>query len=117
MNFKRTELDCALQARWPKDLVERLVTPPSVTVATQEGEAELPQFLLLLAGALDGPAGEALSVESPVVIAPEVSNAVIATLVSLLSSGRWDSYILLSQNFQQVLSEHHQVCLWLTRRR
>ena len=63
------------------------MTPPSVTVATQEGEAELPQFLLLLAGALDGPAGEALSVESPVVIAPEVSNAVIATQVSLLSSG------------------------------
>ena len=60
-----------------------MVTPPSVTVATQEGEAGL----LVLAGALDGPAGEALSV----VIAPEVSNSVIATLVSLLSSGRWDS--------------------------
>ena len=60
------------------------MTPPSVTVATQEGEAGL----LVLAGALDGPAGEALAVESPVVIAPEVSNAVIATLVALLSSGR-----------------------------
>ena len=73
---------------WPKDMVERLVGFPSVTVATQEGEAELPHFLLLLAGALDGPAGEALAAESPVVIAPEVSNTVVASLVSLLSSGR-----------------------------
>ena len=73
---------------WPKDMVESLVGPPSVTVATQEGEAELPQFLLLLAGALDGDAGEALAEDSPVVIAPEVSNTVVAALVSLLSSGR-----------------------------
>ena len=59
---------------WPKDVVEMVTTPPSVKVATQEGElAELPKFLLLLAGALHGPAGEALAVESPVVIAPEVS--------------------------------------------
>ena len=69
--------------------MERLVTSPSVTIATQEGEAELPQFLLLLAGALDGPVGEALAIESPVVIAPEVPNAAVAALVSLLSSGRW----------------------------
>ena len=59
-----------------------------MTIAIQEGEAELPQFLLLLAGALDGPAGEALAVESPVVIAPDVSNTAVAALVSLLSSGR-----------------------------
>ena len=64
------------------------MTRPSVTIAIQEGEAELPQFLLLLAGALDGPAGEALADESPVVIAPEVSNTAVAALVSLLSSGR-----------------------------
>ena len=64
------------------------MTRPSVTIATQEGEAELPQFLLLLAGALDGPVGEALAVESPVVIAPEVPNTAVAALVSLLSSGR-----------------------------
>ena len=88
MNLKRTALDSAPQGNWPKDLVERLVTPPSVTVATREGQAELPQFLLLLAGALDGPAGEALAAEFPVVIAPEVSNTAVATLVSLLSSGR-----------------------------
>ena len=86
--MRRTELDCAPQGSWPKDLVERLVTPPSVTVATQGGGAELPQFLLLLAGALDGPAGEALAVESPVVIAPDVPSTVVAMLVSLLSSGR-----------------------------
>ena len=50
-----------------------MVTPPSVKVVTQQGQlAELPKFLLLLAGALDGPAGEALAVESPVVIAPEI---------------------------------------------
>ena len=74
---------------WPKGVVEMVTTPPSVKVATQEGElAELPKFLLLLAGALDGPAGEALAVESPVVIAPEVSNTVVAMLVSLLRSGR-----------------------------
>ena len=69
-------------------MIERRVMPPSVTVSTQEGEAGLPQFLLLLAGALDGPAGEALAVESPLVIAPDVSNTVVTSLVSLLSSGR-----------------------------
>ena len=69
-------------------MIEKLVMPASVTVSTQEGEAELPQFLLLLAGALDGPAGEALAIESPVVIAPDLSNTVVASLVSLLSSGR-----------------------------
>ena len=69
-------------------MIEKLVMPPSATVSTHEGEAELPQFLLLLAGALDGPAGEALAVESPLVIAPDVSNTVVTSLVSLLSSGR-----------------------------
>ena len=69
-------------------MIEKLVMPPSATVSTHEGEAELPQFLLLLAGALDGPAGEALAIESPVVIAPDLSNTVVASLVSLLSSGR-----------------------------
>ena len=61
---------------------------PSVTIAIQEGEAELPQFLLLLAGVLDGPVGEALAIEASVVIAPEVPNTAVAALVSLLSSGR-----------------------------
>ena len=69
-------------------MIEKLVMPPSVTISTHEGVAELPQFLLLLAGALDGPAGEALTVESPVVIAPDLSNTVVASLVSLLGSGR-----------------------------
>jgi len=78
---------------WPKNMIEKLVMPASVTVSTQEGEAELPQFLLLLAGALDGPAGEALAVESPVVIAPDVSNTVVTSLVSLLSSGRTPSSV------------------------
>jgi len=85
---------CSLKKEsWIKDLVERLVTSPTVTIATQEGEAELPQFLLLLAGVLDGPVGEALAVESPVVIAPEVPNAAVAALVSLLSSGRTPSRV------------------------
>ena len=84
----KMKLDCAPQVNWPKDVVE-MVIPPSVKVATQEGQlAELPKFLLLLAGALDGPVGEALAVESPLVIAPEVSSTVVAMLVSLLSSGR-----------------------------
>ena len=70
-------------------MLPSMVTPPSVKIATQQGQlAELSKFLLLLAGALDGPAGEALTVESPVVIAPEVSSTVVAMLVSLLSSGR-----------------------------
>ena len=57
-------MDCGLQVNWPKGVVEMVTTPPSVKVATQEGElAELPKFLLLLAGALDGPVGEALAVE------------------------------------------------------
>ena len=69
-------------------MVKELAAPPSVSVATQDGHTELPQFLLLLAGALHGPAGEALAMESPVVIAPDFSNATIANLTSLLSSGR-----------------------------
>ena len=74
-------------------MVKKLASPPSVSVLTKDGLAELPQFLLLLAGALHGPAGEALAVESPVVIAPEVSNTAVATLISLLISGRWDSLL------------------------
>ena len=63
--------------------------PETVSLITRDGKAELPRFLLQLAGALDGPAGEALVEESPVVIAPDVSNAAVAALASLLSSGRW----------------------------
>ena len=71
------------------EMLPSMVTPPSVKIATQQGQlAELPKFLLLLVGALDGPVGDALAVESPLVIAPEVSSTVVAMLVSLLSSGR-----------------------------
>ena len=66
-----------------------LKAPEMVSLNTRDGKAELPRFLLQLAGALDGPAGEALVEESPVVIAPDVSNAAVAALASLLSSGRW----------------------------
>ena len=63
--------------------------PETVSLIIRDGKAELPRFLLQLAGALDGPAGEALVEEPPVVIAPDVSNAAVAALASLLSSGRW----------------------------
>ena len=63
--------------------------PETLSLITRDGKAELPRFLLLLAGALDGPAGEALVEESPVVIAPDVSSAAVAALAPLLSSGRW----------------------------
>ena len=97
----KVKLDCAPQVNWPKDVVE-MVIPPSVKVATQEGQlAELPKFLLLLAGALDGPAGEALAAESPVVIALEVSST-----VPLLSSARWNSLIFCSRTFNKSFSEH-----------
>ena len=66
-----------------------LKAPPAVSLITQDGRAELPRFLLLLAGALDGPAGEALVEESPVVIAPDISSAAATALASILSSGRW----------------------------
>ena len=108
-------MDCAPQVNWPKDVVE-MVTPPSVKVVTHQGQlAELPKFLLLLAGALHGPAGEALAVESPVVIAPEVSNTVVVMLVSLLSSGRWNSFIFSSRTLNKSFSEHHRAYLWWRR--
>ena len=66
-----------------------LKAPPAVSLITQDGRAELPRFFLQLAGALDGPAGEALVEESPVVIAPDISSAAATALASILSSGRW----------------------------
>ena len=75
---------------WLESILKKaLKAPPSVSLITQDGRAELPRFLLQLAGALDGPAGEALVEESPVVIAPDVSGAAVAALASILSSGRW----------------------------
>ena len=65
-----------------------LKAPPAVSLITQDGEAELPRFLLQLAGALDGPVGEPLVEESPVVIAPDVTSAAVTALASILSSGR-----------------------------
>ena len=75
---------------WLESIMKKaLKAPPTVSLITQDGRAELPRFLLQLAGALDGPAGEALVEESPVVIAPDVSGAAVAALASILSSGRW----------------------------
>ena len=75
---------------WLESIMKKaLKAPPAVSLITQDGRAELPRFLLQLAGALDGPAGEALVEESSVVIAPDVSNAAVAALASLLSYGRW----------------------------
>ena len=75
---------------WLESIMKKAIkTAPTVSLITRDGKAELPRFLLQLAGALDGPAGEALVEESSVVIAPDVSNAAVAALASLLSSGRW----------------------------
>ena len=75
---------------WLESIMKKAIrTASTVSLITRDGEAELPRFFLLLAGAFDGPAGEALVEESPVVIAPDVSNAAVAALTSLLSPGRW----------------------------
>ena len=74
---------------WLESIMKKaLKTPPTVSLITQDGRAELPRFLLQLAGALDGPAGEALVEESPVVIAPDVTSTAVTALASVLSSGR-----------------------------
>ena len=75
---------------WLESIMKKaLKAPPAVSLITQDGRAQLPRSLLHLAGALDGPAGEPLVEESPVVIAPDVSGAAVAALASILSSGRW----------------------------
>ena len=75
---------------WLESITKKaLKAPPAVSLITQDGRAELPRFFLQLAGALDGPAGEALVEESPVVIAPDISSAAATALASILSSGRW----------------------------
>ena len=74
---------------WLESIMKKaLKAPPTVSLITQDGRAELPRFLLQLAGALDGPAGEALVEESPVVIAPDVTSTAVTALASVLSSGR-----------------------------
>ena len=74
---------------WLESIIKKaLKAPPAVSLITQDGRAELPRFLLQLAGALDGPAGEALVEESPVVIAPDVTSTAVTALASVLSSGR-----------------------------
>ena len=74
---------------WLESIIKKaLKAPPAVSLITQDGEAELPRFLLQLAGALDGPVGEPLVEESPVVIAPDVTSAAVTALASILSSGR-----------------------------
>merc|ERR1719505_416628 len=80
---------------WLKSIIkEALKAPPAVSLITQDGRAELHRFLLLLAGALDGPAGEALVEESPVVIAPDVTSPAVTALASILGSGRTSSISL-----------------------
>ena len=75
---------------WLESIMKKAIrTASTVSLITRDGEAELPRFFLLLAGAFDGPAGEALVEESPVVIAPDVWGAAVAALASILSSGRW----------------------------
>ena len=75
---------------WLESIMKQAIkTAPAVSLITQDGRAELPRFFLQLTGALDGPAGEALVEESPVVIAPDISSAAATALASILSSGRW----------------------------
>ena len=74
---------------WHESIMKKaLKAPPAVSLITQDGRAQLPRSLLHLAGALDGPAGEPLVEESPVVIAPDVTSAAVTALASILSSGR-----------------------------
>jgi len=74
---------------WLESIMKKaLKAPPAISLITQDGRAQLPRFLLHLAGALDGPAGEPLVGESPVVIAPGVTSAAVTALASILSSGR-----------------------------
>ena len=74
---------------WLESIMKKaLKAPPAVSLITQDGRAQLPRSLLHLAGALDGPAGEPLVEESPVVIAPDVTSAAVTALASTLSSGR-----------------------------
>jgi len=80
---------------WHESIMKKaLKAPPAVSLITQDGRAELPRFLLQLAGALDGPAGEALVEESPVVIAPDVTSTAVTALASILGSGRTSSISL-----------------------
>jgi len=80
---------------WLESIMKKaLKAPPTVSLITQDGRAELPRFLLQLAGALDGPAGEALVEESPVVIAPDVTSTAVTALASILCSGRTSSISL-----------------------
>ena len=74
---------------WLESIMKKALKAPHViSLITQDGRAQLPRFLLHLAGALDGPAGEPLVGESPVVIAPGVTSAAVTALASILSSGR-----------------------------
>ena len=74
---------------WLESIMKKAIrTASTVSLITRDGEAELPRFFLLLAGAFDGPAGEALVEESPVVIAPDVTSTAVTALASVLSSGR-----------------------------
>ena len=74
---------------WLESIMKKAIrTASTVSLITRDGEAELPRFFLLLAGAFDGPAGEALVEESPVVIAPDVTSTAVTALASILCSGR-----------------------------